>query len=145
MSEVEWSGRFELSAPPGRAFAAFTPRGERGWVPGWEPVFAGAADDDTAPGTVFETQHGGRRTTWLVVDRELPAHVRYARVTPGISAGTVTVDLAPAGDGTAVEVTYRMRALSAAGAAQLEQARTDPGTSPSGWRAPVEAFLRGTG
>jgi hypothetical protein len=144
MSDLEWSGRFELGVPPERAFVAFTPRGERGWASGWDPVFHGPAADDSAPGTVFETQHEDHHTIWVVVDRQPAGHLRYARVTPGVSAGTVTVDLAPTAAGTAVEVTYRMRALSPAGAAQLDQARSDPNTSPSTWQAPVEAYLAAT-
>jgi hypothetical protein len=142
MTPFEWTGRFELEAAPGRAFVAFTPRGERGWAPGWEPVFHTPDEDDSLPGTVFEEGHGGHPTIWQVVDRRPGEYLRYSRVTPGVSAGTVTVRLAPRGAGSAVEVTYRMAALSAQGAAYLGAASTDPDTSPATWREPIEAFLR---
>lgn len=147
MTSHQWSGRLTLSVPPEQAFVAFTPRGERGWAPGWEPVFHGPADDDGAPGTVFEIVDGHGRSVWQVVDRTWPAHLRYARTTPGISAGTVTVDVAPEGAGSRVDVTYRMTALSADGEAHLAAQAADPDRSPGTWQEPVERFLgrRGAG
>ena len=94
--------------PPERALHLFTPVGERAWAPGWDPVFpAGEAGDGGAPGTVFLT--GG--STWVVVDRE-PDRVRYARVLPGVRAGTVEVRLRPDGPDTLADVTYETTALS---------------------------------
>ena len=67
---VAISGQFTVARPPAEAFELFTARGEERWVPGWRPRFPAAADvDDTAPGTVFETDMHGRTTTWVVVER----------------------------------------------------------------------------
>jgi hypothetical protein len=134
--------RLDLSVPPERAFHAFTPRGEQGWEQDWHPVFHGPDDDDSAPGTVFETFHHGELTVWLVVDRRRPDYLRYSRLTAGLSAGTVTVRLVPRADGSAVTVTYRMTALSADGEHRLAAADADPAASPEAWRAPIERFLR---
>jgi hypothetical protein len=141
VTRYQWSGSLTLSAPPERAFVAFTPRGERGWAPEWEPVFHGPAEDDSAPGTVFEVVHGHHRSVWQVVDRRPSTHLRYARTTPGVSAGTVTVDLSPEGAGSRVDVTYQMTALSADGEADLAAQATDPDRSPCTWQEPVEQFL----
>jgi hypothetical protein len=70
-------------------------------VPGWDPQFA--AEEDTSPGTTFTT-HGGR-THWVIADRT-PAGMRYARITPGVHAGTVEVRCEPAGGATRAHVTY---------------------------------------
>ena len=51
------------------------------------------------------TPEGG--TVWVAL-----GDLRYARVTPGVQAGTVAVRLAPDGDGTRAEVTYDLTALS---------------------------------
>ena len=85
--------------PPGceAALFLFTPRGEKLWADGWDPQFPAPADDDTEPGTVFETAHGPQRTTWVVCAREPGRSVRYARVVHGQNAGTVTVTLDDAG------------------------------------------------
>ena len=72
----------------------FTPAGERLWAAHWDPRFpAGEQGDGSAPGTVFLTGD----THWVVVDRT-PDRVRYARVTPGIRAGTVEVAVRPDGE-----------------------------------------------
>lgn len=144
----EWSARFRLESPPEAAFVAFTPAGEREWAPGWDPVFrvepdGGDEPDGGAPGTVFETAHGPHRTIWLVTDRRPAEYLSYARVTPGVSSGTVTVRLTPVGSGACeVEVGYRMTALGPGGEAHLAAASSDPDTAPSTWRAPIEAMLR---
>jgi hypothetical protein len=106
--------------PPGceAALFLFTPRGERLWADGWDPQFPAPADDDTEPGTVFETAHGPQRTTWVVCAREPGRSVRYARVVHGRNAGTVTVTLDDAGSAT---VDYDLTALSEAAATDLAQ------------------------
>jgi hypothetical protein len=113
------TGRLRVGLPPAEAFLLFTPRGERDWAHGWEPHFPAEAPDDTEPGTVFETAAHGQHTTWLVTEREPGRRIGYARVTPGHQAGTVTVGLTAAGDGSEVEVTYLLTALSDAAGRQL--------------------------
>ncbi len=80
--------------------------------PGWHPSFPGPAVDDTEPGTVFETSAHGQHTIWLVTDRQPGKRISYARVTPGVQAGTVTVILSPVGQHSEVEVTYDLTALT---------------------------------
>jgi hypothetical protein len=102
------SHTLRVPLPPDRALHLFTPVGERAWAPGWAPVFpAGEAGDGAAPGTVFLTG----ASTWVVVDRG-PDRVRYARVTPGVRAGTIEVRLRPDGSHTLADVTYVTTALS---------------------------------
>jgi hypothetical protein len=87
----------------------FTPVGERAWVPHWDPVFpAGEHGDGSAPDTVFLTGD----THWVVTHRTA-GHVRYARVTPGVRAGTVDVRVRPDGATATAEVTYEMTPLAA--------------------------------
>jgi hypothetical protein len=97
-----------VALPPERALHYFTPAGERAWAPGWDPAFpAGERGDGAKPGTVFLTGE----SVWIVVDRE-PDRVRYARVTPGVRAGTIEVRLRPDGEGTLADVVYETTALS---------------------------------
>lgn len=121
-AQYRLAGRLTVALSPSDAFDLFTPRGEERWVDGWRPRFPVPTDDDSAPGTVFETTVHGEQTTWVVLDRE-PAHrVSYARVTPGSRAGTVTVVVRDIGDGQSeVEVTYAMTALSPAGDQRLAE------------------------
>ncbi|MCW6008865.1 SRPBCC family protein [Micromonospora sp. CPCC 205371] len=119
------TGRLHVALPPDQAFRLFTARGEEEWVAGWRPHFPVPTDDDTAPGTVFVTD----RTTWVVLDRTVGRHIRYARVVPAISAGTVSVTLHPAdagapdggaGGGSDVAVTYDLTALTDAAGRDLD-------------------------
>jgi hypothetical protein len=111
---VTLTGSLTVARPPAEAFDLFTPRGEERWVPGWRLRFPAAVTDDTAQGTVFETDVHGRLTTWVVVERAPGRRIRYARVVAGDNAGTVTVDLAEATPGHSdVTVTYELTALTA--------------------------------
>ena len=106
------TGTFTLALPPDEAFRLFTPIGERDWAHGWDPQFPAATTDDTDPGTVFVTDAHHQTTTWVVVDRVAGRSVRYARVLPGVTAGTVTVVLRDDAAGCAVTVTYDLTALT---------------------------------
>jgi hypothetical protein len=110
MPRLTRHGTFHVPLPPDRALALFTPRGEREWAPGWDPDFPAGPSDDTAPGTAFITHHGDAPTYWVVTDRT-ERSVRYARVTPGVHAGTVEVRCDPHGDATRAQVTYDLTAL----------------------------------
>jgi hypothetical protein len=112
--------------PPGYkpALFLFTPRGEKLWADGWDPLFPAPASDDTEPGTVFETVHGQQRTTWVVCAREPGRWVRYARLAHGRDAGTVTVTLdggTSPGEVRVATVEYDLTALSGEAAAGLAQ------------------------
>jgi hypothetical protein len=80
-----------VALPPKQAIELFTPEGERKWSAGWDPVYP-----------------------------RQERCVRYARVTPGVAAGTVTVALeADGAGGTRAQVTYDLTSLSADGDARL--------------------------
>jgi hypothetical protein len=101
----------------------FTPEGERGWAAGWDPSYPAPAEDDSEPGTVFQTRHGAHPGTWIVASREPGRSIRYARVIAGQDAGTVsvTLDSSDPASGTQVTVSYDLTALSDPGAAHLAQ------------------------
>ena len=112
--QVRLSGTIHVTLPPAEAFDLFTPTGERAWVVGWDPLFPSDVADETSPGTVFQTEHDGPQTTWVVVRREQGEVIEYARVTPGDRAGLVRVACsAEDNDITAVTVAYYLTALNA--------------------------------
>jgi hypothetical protein len=123
LHRVRLSGSVRL--PPGYepALFLFTPRGEKLWADGWDPLFPAPADDDTEPGTVFETLQGQQRTTWVVCARDPGRSVRYARIAHGRDAGTVTVTLddgsAAPGEPRVATVDYDLTALTGEAAAEL--------------------------
>lgn len=135
-------GRIIVPLPPDETFVLFTPRGEEQWVEGWRPRFPVPTEDDTAPGTVFETSADGEHTTWLVLDREAGRSVSYARMTPGSRAGTVSVALGDVGDRrSAVEVTYAMTALSPAGDRQLKAFADGYSDFLKSWESAISAAI----
>ena len=138
------SGHLTVARPPAEAFGYFTPRGEERWVPEWRPRFPAPTGDDTAPGTVFETDAHGRTTTWVVVERTPGRRIRYARVVPGDTAGTVTVELADDGGHSDVTVTYELTALSASAIERLRGFAARYPEMLKGWADAIAACL-GTG
>jgi hypothetical protein len=135
------SDRIHVALPPEQAFQLFTPRGEEEWARGWEPTFPVAASDDSEPGTVFEIDAHGRRSTWLVTDRVPGRRIAYAQVTPGDRAGTITVTLRPAAAGSEVEVVYELTPLSRAGAHHLEQFAEGYGDYLRAWQHAIADCL----
>jgi hypothetical protein len=99
---MKLTGTIHVPLPPDDALALFTPEGEREWVPGWDPRHHSE--------TVFATDHGGADTRWVITDQE-PGRMRYARVTPGVHAGTVEVRCRPYGGDTRADVTYDLTEL----------------------------------
>ncbi|TDD68854.1 SRPBCC family protein [Actinomadura darangshiensis] len=131
------TGRLTVALPPDEAFRLFTARGEQAWVPRWEPHFPAAVTDDAEPGTVFQTHAHDETTTWIVVDSTPGRHIRYARVTPNTSAGTVTVTLTESGDHTEVAVTYELTALTETAADDLSRFADDYPTFLTTWQTAI--------
>lgn len=139
VQRVRRTGHLVVDRPTGPALQLFTPEGERAWVDGWHPVYAGVVDD-TAPGTVFTTTVGDRTTTWIVVDRRTDGH-RYARVTTGHTAGTVTVTgTAVDAERTRIDITYELSALSPEGAAALDAFVAQYTRMLSAWESTLAAM-----
>jgi hypothetical protein len=100
------TGTFELPIPAANAIGYFTPEGERGWAPGWDPTYPEGRPSE-APGTVFITSHGDQDTIWTIhhIDREEFTSA-YSRHNVGNWAGTVRVRCDDQGDSCVVTVEY---------------------------------------
>ena len=127
-----------VGLPPDQAMALFTPEGERRWADGWDPHYPEPGRRE-GPGAVFTTGHGGHQTTWIMVDHA-PGGVRYARVTEGMTAGTVAVDVVGSRErSTQVRVTYDLTALSPAGEAWLDAFDGHYETAIGDWATEIAA------
>jgi Polyketide cyclase / dehydrase and lipid transport len=135
------SERIRVALPADEAFQLFTPRGERKWARGWDPTFPAPTDDDSEPGTVFETDAHGRRATWLVTDRERGRRIAYAQVVPDHRAGRITVTLEATNEGSEVEVVYELTPLSEAGEHDLEQFAENYGDFLRSWQDEIATCL----
>jgi hypothetical protein len=128
-----------VNRPRAATLALFTAEGERAWAPGWDPAFP-APQRTEGPGAVFVTAHAGETTTWVTVDQDEHG-VRYARVTAGVSAGTVavtTLDAEPTR--TRVRVRYDLTALSPDGASWLETFAEGFATYIEHWETAIAAL-----
>jgi hypothetical protein len=135
------AGRLMVALPRDHAFRLFTPRGEQGWAPQWKPHFPAGAVDDTAPGTVFETHAHGQTSTWVVVDSTSGRRIRYARVTPQVDAGTVTVTLDDVNGQSEVTVTYELTTLTDAANAHLDAFAAQYPAFLQSWEQDIAASL----
>ncbi len=124
------------------AFRLFTPLGETLWAPEWDPRFLAPVVDDSAPGTVFEVEHGGATGTWMVCRCERWRLIQYARVIPARTAGTVTVTLEPDGADTVVTVEYHLTALSGAGRHELGELAAGYDEYLQGWESAIRDARR---
>jgi hypothetical protein len=130
-----------VELPAEEAMKLFTPEGERRWADGWDPQYP-EADRREGPGAVFTTGHGGHQTTWIMVDHS-PRSVRYARVTEGMTAGTVAVDVVGSREhSTRVRVTYDLTALTNTGESWLDAFDADYDTAIGGWSTEIAAGLQ---
>jgi Polyketide cyclase / dehydrase and lipid transport len=119
---VRLTGTIPVPLPPTDAITLFTPTGERAWAPGWDPQFPSPVPDDTEPGTVFQTDHAGRRSTWTVTRHDPATTIQYATTTPGDRAGLVTVACTPGEDDTTTAtVSYDLTTLAPEANADLDR------------------------
>jgi len=78
--------------------------------------------------------------------RNGPGGVRYARVTDGMTAGTVAVDIVGSRErSTQVRVTYDLTALAPAGETWLESFDADYEAAIGDWAAEIAAALKRPG
>ena len=118
MTTITCSAELSVHLPAAAALTLFTAEGERRWAgDAWDPRYPVPARTE-GPGAVFVTRHD-HETTWIMVDQDATG-VRYTRVTPGVSAGTVSVTVVDTGPArTRVRVTYDLTALSDEGRDRL--------------------------
>lgn len=139
------NGRFALPMPPADARTLFTPEGERRWAgSSWNPIYAirGAAEHDSAPGTVFTTESDGGKATWIVLERRHDG-MRYARVAHDRIAGTIDVvcTQGESSDVTEVAVTYDVTSLGPEGIAFVKELEASFEEFLEGWRQEILAGL----
>jgi hypothetical protein len=133
-----------VSLPREQAMALFTAEGERRWAEGWEPCYPEPTRRD-GPGAVFTTAHGGHQTTWVMVDHQ-SERIRYARVSHGMTAGTVAVDVIVSDERvTRLRVSYDLTALSTAGETWLAAFDAAYESEIASWATDIAAALRPPG
>jgi len=104
-----------LVAPPETVFPLLCPVREREWARGWDPVAVWSHSGVVEPDCVFVTP-GEPPAVWVVteVDPER-LFVEMVKVTPGVTACRLTIQLEPAPGGSAAHVCYRHTSLGPRG------------------------------
>lgn len=138
---VQLAGTITVDQPPARAFALFTPSGERLWAAGWDPVFPSPSADETNPGTVFTVRHSDRDSVWTVVRSRAGRLIEYSVTTPGERAGLVTVTCSGSAGGTEVNVSYDLTSLTPAANDRLDQFAADYAHFLRQWQHAISAAV----
>jgi hypothetical protein len=136
---VRCGSRLHIPLPAGEAIELFTPEGERRWAAGWDPRYP-APEHTRGEGAVFVTAGHGH-TYWIMVDAAAD-RVRYARVAPGVSAGTVTVSCVEAEAGASTfEVSYDLTALGEDGRTRIAELERGYAAEIAEWERAIARAL----
>jgi hypothetical protein len=101
-----------LAAPPSAVFPLLCPVREAEWMDGWHPVAVFSHSGVAEPDCVFLTDTPPGTAVWYVTRHE-PDHglVEMIKITPGVTACRITIQLRPAGHGCDATVTYAHTSL----------------------------------
>src|SRR5262245_2108144 len=108
--------RLRLLAPPEKVFPLFCPVRETEWADGWSPDFVitscGVAERDC----VFITSDRRGSAVWYVTRHEPEEFfVEMLKITPGLTACRLNIQLGKEGTGCTADVTYTHTSLGPAG------------------------------
>lgn len=106
----------QLVAPPDEVFPLLCPVREADWIEGWNPLLvitdSGVAEQDC----VFITPAEPEEAIWYIVRHEPEAHyVEMIKISPGVTACRLTIQLAISEHGSTASVTYTHTSLGPAG------------------------------
>ena len=110
----------DIAAPPEAVFPLLCPEREKEWLPGWDARMIHSASGIAERGAVFETQHAGGRTLWIVTEYDPPRRVAFARWQSDGLVVHIEITTARQHTGsTAVCICYTFTAVDDAGVAAL--------------------------
>lgn len=143
------SYRQQIQAPPEVVFPLLCPVREGEWLEGWAEhcELIWSASGVAEPGCVFRTTDEGRpETVWIITDHDPDRGViSFARVTPGLAASTLHIEVDGSADGTsAVSIRYVVVPISREGEAYTAERyeRTDLLASVVWWERSMNHYLR---
>lgn len=118
---VEFVGELTVALPVEQAFQLFSPLGEKGWVPDWDPELVHPPGTPWERGQIFRTREQSGDAVWIVTALDREKHdVEYHRVEPGHYVARVRVTCTPSSARqTHVSVAYRFVGLSDGGNAAI--------------------------
>ena len=110
-----------LVAPPEAVFPLLCPVREVEWIDVWDPLLvvseSGVAEEDC----VFITPEAAGDTYWYVTDYEPEKRfIAFVRFTPGLTATRLRIQVRPAPEGAAAEITFTHTSLGEKGDAFVD-------------------------
>ncbi len=109
----------QLVAPPAAVFPLLCPVREADWIEGWDPLAVWSASGVAEVDCVFTTAApaGGTHAAIWYVTRHEPesGFVEMLKITPGVTACRLTIELRPAPSGCEATITYTHTSLGPAG------------------------------
>jgi hypothetical protein len=115
---------------------------ERAWAPDWEPVFLWPEKALDQEGMVFKIRLGDRHAVWVntTLDR-VAGRVQYVYVIPDVVLTVITLQLAPNGGATSVEVVYERTALSSAANESVREMAARDSIAGMEWSRQINGYL----
>jgi hypothetical protein len=138
-----------IEAPPQVVFPLLCPVREGEWLEGWTErcELIWSASGVAEPGCVFRTvEPDGGETIWIITDHDPDRGVVvFTRVTPGLAASTLRIEVTGSDDGTsAAAIRYTVVATSPEGDAWAAERfdRHDLSDSVVWWERSMNHYLR---
>lgn len=105
-----------LVAPPAAVFPLLCPVREADWIEGWDPRMVVSASGVAEPDCVFTTPAPPGEAIWYITRHEPERHfVEMLKITPGITACRVTIQVRAAAGGSQADVSYSDTSLGPEG------------------------------
>jgi hypothetical protein len=135
-----------IKASPDRVFPLLCPVREAEWLDGWTHQLLRSESGLAEEGCVFRTVFPGEPETIWIVTRHEPGtgRVDFARVTAGLVATRLTIQVRPARAGeSSVEITYEFTPTSSAGVRLVSERHSEDAfhESMKWWEASMNHFL----
>ena len=105
-----------LVAKPSKVFPLLCPVREADWIDGWDPRLVISQSGVAEPDCVFLTGAGPSDAIWYITRHE-PSNglVEMIKITPGVTACKLTIQLRPCDRGSEATITYAHTSLGPEG------------------------------
>lgn len=105
-----------LVAAPEAVFPLLCPVREADWIEGWEPLLVVSASGYAEPDCVFTTPGTPTNAIWYITRHEpMAGFVEMLKITPGVTACRLTIQLRAAQVGSEADITYSHTSLGPQG------------------------------
>lgn len=89
---ASFTGSIRLNGLAERVFQLFSPMGEKGWVPGWDPEIIHPSGGGWEEGLIFRTIEESGPAVWIVNRLNIASYnVRYNRIEPSHYVASIDV------------------------------------------------------